>query len=205
MAADRKLDSFELPVSSEEEDGPGKSKSGGKGGRARSSVGRGLPAALVDPTLRKLYLVSALHGFSDACAKLSTPGFVMEMFGTDFVAASAFFAMVNSGQSIAEFLLNPLLGSLSDRFGRKAFLMMWPPVNTVSRILVTIYPTSTVILAQQILVKMLEYTFEKAIAASVSDVVQGDRRSVVSGNVSMLKIGVGFLAVSKKRHENAVF
>jgi MFS family permease len=147
--------------------------------------------AAVEPTLRKLYLASTLHGFSDACAKLSTPGFVMEMFGTDFVAASAFFALVNSGQSIAEFLLNPLLGSLSDRFGRTAFLNAWPPVNTVSRMIVVLYPTRGVVLAQQILVKMLEYTFEKAIAATVSDLVDGDRRSVVSGNVSMLKIGLG--------------
>ena len=114
----------------------------------------------VEPMLRKLYLASALHGFSDACAKLSTPGFVMEMFGTDFVAASAFFALVNSGQSIAEFLLNPLLGSLSDRFGRSAFLMAWPPINTVSRMIVVLYPTRGVVLAQQIFVKMLEYTFE---------------------------------------------
>ena len=147
--------------------------------------------AAAEPTLRKLYIASALHGFSDACAKLSTPGFVMEMFGTDFVAASAFFALVNSGQSIAEFLLNPLLGSLSDRFGRSAFLMAWPPINTVSRMIVVLYPTRGVVLAQQILVKMLEYTFEKAIAASVSDLVDGDRRSVVSGNVSMLKVGLG--------------
>lgn len=144
-----------------------------------------------EPTLRKLYVVSALHGFSDACAKLSTPGFVMEMFGTDFVAASSFFTMVNSGQSIVEFLLNPLLGSLSDRFGRRAFLMAWPPINTITRMLVVLYPTQGVVLTQQILVKMLEYTFEKAIAASVSDIVDGDHRSVVSGNISMLKIGVG--------------
>ena len=48
-------------------------------------------------------------------------------------------------------------------------------------------------LAQQVLVKMLEYTFEKAIAASSADMVTGDRRSVVAGNVSMLKIGLGFL------------
>ena len=69
--------------------------------------------------------------------------------------------------------------------------MAWPPINTVSRMIVVLYPTRGVVLAQQILVKMLEYTFEKAIAASVSDLVDGDRRSVVSGNVSMLKVGLG--------------
>eukprot|EP01045_Picozoa_sp_COSAG04_P006320 COSAG04_NODE_308_length_17238_cov_10.434039_7_plen_340_part_00 len=153
----------------------------------------GLPPSQVAPTLRKLYLVSVLHGFSDACAKLSTPGFVLELFGDDFLGASAFFALVNSGQSIAEFLLNPLLGSLSDRFGRKFFLMAWPPINTISRLLVMKWTNPRVILAQQVLVKMLEYTFEKAIAASSADMVTGDRRSVVAGNVSMLKIGLGFL------------
>ena len=69
--------------------------------------------------------------------------------------------------------------------------MAWPPINTVSRMIVVLYPTRGVVLAQQIIVKMIEYTFEKAIAASVSDLVDGDRRSVVSGNVSMLKIGLG--------------
>ena len=71
--------------------------------------------------------------------------------------------------------------------------MLWPPINTVSRLLVMKWTNPRVILAQQVLVKMLEYTFEKAIAASSADMVTGDRRSVVAGNVSMLKIGLGFL------------
>ena len=183
-------------------------------GAAAAAPQTRLTEAQIGPSLRKLYLVSVLHGFSDACAKLATPGFVLELFGEDYLGASAFFALVNSGQSIAEFLLNPLLGSLSDRFGcaappplprrapalrpprarrRKAFLMLWPPINTVSRLLVMKWTNPRVILAQQVLVKMLEYTFEKAIAASSADMVTGDRRSVVAGNVSMLKIGLGFL------------
>lgn len=92
MAAERDADGFVLPVlSTDPHSAAARKQSSGAGGAV-------MPTALVEKTLRKLYLVSALHGFSDACAKLSTPGFVMEMFGTDFVAASAFFAMVNSGQ-----------------------------------------------------------------------------------------------------------
>ena len=86
-------------------------------GAAAAAPQTRLTEAQIGPSLRKLYLVSVLHGFSDACAKLATPGFVLELFGEDYLGASAFFALVNSGQSIAEFLLNPLLGSLSDRFG----------------------------------------------------------------------------------------
>ena len=86
--------------------------------------------------VRLLYACSALHGFSDVCAKLCTPFFVYEYFQNDYMAASAFFTAVNTGQSVAEFLLNPLLGTLSDRFGRKAFLLAWPPINTISRLLV---------------------------------------------------------------------
>ena len=37
--------------------------------------------------------MSVLHGFSDACAKLATPGFVLELFGEDYLGASAFFAL----------------------------------------------------------------------------------------------------------------
>ena len=38
----------------------------------------GLSEAATARALRTLYLASALHGFSDACAKLATPGFVYE-------------------------------------------------------------------------------------------------------------------------------
>ncbi len=60
--------------------------------------GMGLWSPRTDRTLRTIYIASALHGFSDACAKLSTPGFVFEIFGSDFGKASAFLALVNSGQ-----------------------------------------------------------------------------------------------------------
>ena len=60
--------------------------------------GMGLWSPRTDHTLRTIYIASALHGFSDACAKLSTPGFVFEIFGSDFGKASAFLALVNSGQ-----------------------------------------------------------------------------------------------------------
>ena len=147
-------------------------------------------------TLRIMYLASTLHGMSDACAKVSTPGFVFELFGADFVASSAFLAMNNVGMSVAEFLLNPLLGQLSDRYGRRLFLLLWPPINTLSRLAVIYYPVPIVIFCQQVLVKMLEYTFEKAMLCACSDFVPGDQRSVVAGNISMLKLGVGFLCGS---------
>jgi hypothetical protein len=42
------------------------------GGEGKRGAASGLSAAEIEPTLRKLYVASALHGFSDACAKLST-------------------------------------------------------------------------------------------------------------------------------------
>ena len=38
----------------------------------------GLSEVATSQALRTLYLTSVLHGFSDACAKLATPGFVYE-------------------------------------------------------------------------------------------------------------------------------
>ena len=117
----------------------------------------------------------------------------MKIYNQDTTFFAAHYGSIVSTNNLCNAFLNPIVGSLSDRFGRKFFLMAWPPINTVSRLLVMKWTNPRVILAQQVLVKMLEYTFEKAIAASSADMVTGDRRSVVAGNVSMLKIGLGFL------------
>jgi hypothetical protein len=55
----------------------------------------------------------------------SCPSALARFFPGDFVAASAFFAAFNTGQSVAEFLFNPLLGCLSDNMGRRLFLLAW--------------------------------------------------------------------------------
>ena len=50
-----------------------------------------------------------------------------------------------------------------------------------AQILTAESPLSQVFLIQQVFVKMLEYVFEKAVSCAITDMVQGDERSVVNG------------------------
>jgi MFS family permease len=74
----------------------------------------------------------------------------------------ASFRGCNAGMSTAEFLFNPLFGQMSDRFGRRFILLLWPPINTLSRLWVAYFTSKPVYFVQQVFVKMLEYTFENA-------------------------------------------
>ena len=140
--------------------------------------------------------VSLLHGVSDSIAKISSPLFVYELTGGNSAEAAAFFAFINMGMSLAEFVLNPLFGQLSDAYGRQSVLLLWPPLNALSRVAVTQFTTKQIFFAQQVIIKMLEYVFEKGITCAVTDVYDGDERSVALGQINFMREGVGVLVGS---------
>ena len=106
------------------------------------------------------------------------------------------FALINSSMSLFEFLLNPLFGQISDAYGRRVVLLLWPPINAISRVLVAVFTSKRVYMTQQISVKMLEYIFEKGISCSITDLLTGDERSIANGQVNFMREGLGVLVGS---------
>ena len=150
------------------------------------------PATPPAPNFQALYMAEFFHGMADSIAKLASPMFVYEAFGNDTLyvprphcnpmqpsglnpapaapsddrrGAARFLALINTTCSFNEFILNPALGQISDAYGRMPFLVLWPVANFITRIGVAVVPlsqTTTMYFAQQVTVKMIEYTFDKA-------------------------------------------
>ena len=146
-----------------------------------------------DNIKQTLYWVSLCHGISDSIAKIASPMFVYELTNGNVTEAAAFFALINSAMSLCEFLLNPLFGQISDAYGRRVVLLLWPAINPISRICVALFTSKSVYMAQQVSVKMLEYIFEKGISCSITDLLEGDERSIANGQVNFMREGVGVL------------
>ncbi len=155
-----------------------------------------MPQGAKERIKQTLYLVSLCHGISDSIAKLASPMFVYELTRGNVGEAAAFFALINSSMSLFEFLLNPLFGQISDAYGRRVVLLLWPPINAISRVLVAVFTSKRVYMTQQISVKMLEYIFEKGISCSITDLLTGDERSIANGQVNFMREGLGVLVGS---------
>ena len=119
--------------------------------------------------------------------------FVYELTNGNVGDAAAFFALINSSMSLCEFLFNPLFGQLSDAYGRRVVLLLWPAINPISRICVAMFASKNIYMAQQVSVKMLEYIFEKGISCSITDMLDGDERSIANGKINFMREGVGVL------------
>ncbi len=146
-----------------------------------------------DQMKQTLYYVSLCHGISDSIAKIASPLFVYELTNGNVGDAAAFFALINSSMSLCEFLFNPLFGQLSDAYGRRVVLLLWPAINPISRICVAMFASKKIYMAQQVSVKMLEYIFEKGISCSITDMLEGDERSIANGKINFMREGVGVL------------
>jgi MFS transporter, DHA1 family, tetracycline resistance protein len=149
--------------------------------------------AVKDQMKQTLSWVSLCHGISDSIAKLSSPMFVYELTNGNVGDAAAFFALINTSMSLCEFLFNPLFGQLSDAYGRRVVLLLWPAINPISRICVAMFTSKKIYMAQQVSVKMLEYIFEKGISCSITDMLDGDERSIANGKINFMREGVGVL------------
>lgn len=70
------------------------------------------------------------------------------------VAQAAAQAAVASSASVAAFILGPIVGGLSDAYGRKPMMIMACVLSTVMSALITWRPTVPVLLARQVLMSL---------------------------------------------------
>ena len=73
-----------------------------------------------------LRMLSFVHMSSFVMVIQARPALVMRFVGGDNQAASQVLASMTAGGAFLEFCANPLIGRLSDRLGRRPFLLLGP-------------------------------------------------------------------------------
>lgn len=121
--------------------------------------------------------------------------YVMELAGGDAAKAAAWQSYMSAGAAILEFLLNPVCGRLSDRYGRKLFLCLSPAVNTLTKFMVA--ATDGKYLPLVALDRILGGAIttvggSTTCAAAISDVVKGPELAGAMGNLGSYA-GLGVL------------
>eukprot|EP01052_Picozoa_sp_SAG31_P067155 SAG31_NODE_25937_length_451_cov_0.872159_1_plen_126_part_01 len=82
-------------------------------------------------TMRRLQLLAALAVSTQNYNLSSDTQLILSCCGGDTAKAAPLIAATSSASGLIEFLLNPVLGKLADRFGRKGVYYIGPLVSGV--------------------------------------------------------------------------
>ena len=89
----------------------------------RTSDGRVSDPAVVERTIRALQVGQFLRSCQHAFTNAAQTTLALQVTGGDQAVVAAFMSRAGSLSSLLELLTNPLVGSLSDNFGRKPIML----------------------------------------------------------------------------------
>eukprot|EP00041_Stephanoeca_diplocostata_P014775 m.278994 g.278994 ORF g.278994 m.278994 type:complete len:447 (+) comp19795_c0_seq1:198-1538(+) len=105
-----------------------------------------------------------------------------------------FLAKLSSGGAFLEFILNPIIGKLSDAYGRRPFIPLANVSTLVCRLFLFLKPTSLwPLVAEQLITTPLITAFFTTYRAAVSDVLQGETYTKVQAQLGVCA-GVAIMA-----------
>lgn len=107
-------------------------------------------------------------------------------------AASGAIGLFATAFSLMQFVFGPVQGGLSDRFGRRAVLVLSGAGLALSQTVMALAPSIALLLAGRILAGIAAANISTA-SAYLADVTEPDRRAVVFGRVG-IAIGAGIVA-----------
>lgn len=104
----------------------------------------------------------------------------------DQLRAAKMLASFGGFAGVAEFLLNPILGRLSDRFGRRPILFLSPVTCAALRSLVLLFPSSRgAIMLERVLSSAVVTGFFSTMRAMLNDKLSGPERVFADGTISI--------------------
>jgi len=112
--------------------------------------------------------------------------YVKKLAGNDNAKATAWMSYMSAAAGIMEFCLNPICGRLSDRYGRKVFILLSPLANALLKMLVFLTDGSSlpiVVLERCLGGALTTVGGSTTCAASISDVLEGAELSGALGNL----------------------
>lgn len=134
-------------------------------------------------TLRKLGMSRFLHIIVYELTERAVPVLIFQMTNDDMGASSSILANISAFSNLVSFILNPILGGISDTWGRKTVLLMYPIVKAISSALLVVAPSQPTLYFNAATRLFFDITLSTT-QAVVSDVVPGDGRSVANSNLN---------------------
>ncbi|MEL6751179.1 MAG: TCR/Tet family MFS transporter [Pseudomonadota bacterium] len=119
------------------------------------------------------------------------PQLVKELTGLTVGEAAATYGLLMSGYALVQFFVSPLMGMLSDRYGRRPVLLISLAGLGANYILLALAPTIAVMIVGRLLAGALGATISTA-NAYIADVTPKEKRAAAFGLIGAA-FGVGFI------------
>ncbi|MFN3431988.1 MAG: MFS transporter, partial [Candidatus Sericytochromatia bacterium] len=120
------------------------------------------------------------------------PQLVSQFVGNDLAATSLYYGALGTAYTLAQFLFAPMLGALSDQFGRRPLLLLSLAVTSAAYLLTAIAPTMIVLFVARALGGIGGASMTVA-AAYIADVSSHEDRAKNFGMLGAA-FGLGFIA-----------
>jgi DHA1 family tetracycline resistance protein-like MFS transporter len=161
---------------------------------AKPPEGDALTEAERSTATKAVVIYMALKVIQDTTTTSVWPLLLKDLYGGDVALATTAAATMSSLCGVVELFVNPIVGNLSDAFGRKAFFFLGPVANVVLSVLQIRFQTSIpMAFAQRVICQSLSTVSGSTIGSAVlSDVVSGNKYSEALGKLASFA-GVGVI------------
>ena len=119
------------------------------------------------------------------------PALIADVRGTDLAGAALWGGLLGSVYAVMQFLFSPVIGNLSDRFGRRTVLLLSIGVIGVDYVVMALAPNVWVLLAGRIVAGIAAATMSTAMAF-MADISTPEKKAQNFGLVSAA-FGIGFV------------
>mmetsp|Transcript_42275 Transcript_42275/g.59182 ORF Transcript_42275/g.59182 Transcript_42275/m.59182 type:complete len:426 (-) Transcript_42275:184-1461(-) len=144
--------------------------------------------------LATLYAASGLQFGSLFVLLQSTPTLVLSQYSDKSKKGLQVLSRAAAASAVLEILTNPLIGQLSDRYGRKIFLLLSPLAGILLRPPVISRPTISRVIFGRIVAGALVASFASTASAAIADLYSQDGAQTVAVTTAFLWVSIGLSA-----------
>lgn len=145
-----------------------------------------------DPTLALAYVMAAMGGASFGLVLPVLPDLLAAVGAPDSGTASRMGGWLIAAFAVMQLFAAPAFGVLSDRYGRKPFLLLALATGAIGHLAMALAPTIETLIAARALTGLSAAAFV-ALSAMIADRVAPDRRATIFGRLSAAD-GIGLVA-----------
>lgn len=119
------------------------------------------------------------------------PDLIREVTGGDLANAALWGGVLATSFAVMQFLFGPVLGSLSDRYGRRPVLLLSLLVMSIDYLVMAVAPTIWLLLIARLIAGITAATYSTA-TAYIADITPPDQRGAKFGLIGA-GFGIGFV------------